>query len=50
MIGYVTLGTNDLKQAESFYNELFEVIGIKQMFKTEKWWHGVKTSTLRYLP
>ncbi len=35
MIGYITLGTNDLKQAEKFYDNLFSVIGIKQLFKTD---------------
>ena len=27
MIGYVTLGTNDLEKAAAFYDELFKVIG-----------------------
>ncbi len=27
MIGYVTLGTNDLSKAAAFYDELFKVIG-----------------------
>lgn len=36
MIGYITLGTNDLKKSEHFYDKLFAIIGIKQLFKTEK--------------
>lgn len=31
MIGYTTLGTNDLPRAAAFYDALFEVIGIKRM-------------------
>lgn len=27
MIGYVTLGTNDLPRAAKFYDELFAIIG-----------------------
>lgn len=27
MIGYVTIGTNDLEKAGKFYDELFEIIG-----------------------
>lgn len=32
MIGYTTLGTNDLERAEHFYNALFETIGASQMW------------------
>ena len=35
MIGYVTLGTSDLKRAEKFYDELFVGSGSKQLFKTD---------------
>ena len=28
MIGYITLGTNDIERAGKFYDELFEVIGV----------------------
>jgi len=31
MIGYTTLGTNDLPRAAAFYDELFGVIGIKRI-------------------
>jgi predicted lactoylglutathione lyase len=30
MIGYTTLGTNDLPRAAAFYDELFAVIGVKR--------------------
>lgn len=36
MIGYITLGTNDLEISEHFYDKLFAIIGIKQLFKTER--------------
>lgn len=31
MIGYTTLGTNDLPRAAAFYDELFGLIGIKRI-------------------
>ncbi|MBV8500696.1 MAG: VOC family protein [Paucibacter sp.] len=31
MIGYTTLGTNDLPRAAAFYDELFAVIGVKRI-------------------
>ena len=31
MIGYTTLGTNDLPRAAAFYDELFAVIGIQRI-------------------
>lgn len=31
MIGYVTVGTNDLAKAGKFYDELFEIIGAKRL-------------------
>ena len=31
MIGYTTIGTNDLPRAAAFYDELFAVIGVKRM-------------------
>jgi len=33
MIGYVTLGTNDLPRAKAFYDALLGEIGIKQMME-----------------
>jgi catechol 2,3-dioxygenase-like lactoylglutathione lyase family enzyme len=31
MIGYTTIGTNDLPRAEGFYDALFEVVGLKRL-------------------
>lgn len=36
MIGYVTLGTNDLDRAVAFYDELFATIGAGRFFETEQ--------------
>ena len=33
MIGYVTLGTNDLNRAAAFYDELFAVLGAKRFME-----------------
>lgn len=33
MIGYVTLGTNDLERARGFYDALFETIGGKRLME-----------------
>ena len=33
MIGYVTLGTDDLKRAHAFFDGLFEVIGGKRLME-----------------
>jgi predicted lactoylglutathione lyase len=33
MIGYVTIGTNDLERAIQFYDELFATIGIRRLWK-----------------
>ncbi len=35
MIGYVTLGTNDLKRAVAFYDELLAVIGAGRFMEIE---------------
>jgi catechol 2,3-dioxygenase-like lactoylglutathione lyase family enzyme len=35
MIGYVTLGTNDLKRAVAFYDTLLAEIGAKRMMESE---------------
>jgi catechol 2,3-dioxygenase-like lactoylglutathione lyase family enzyme len=35
MIGYVTLGTNDLPRAAAFYDELLSVIGAKRLMEFE---------------
>ena len=36
MIGYVTLGTNDLARAAAFYDALLGEIGAKRMMESEK--------------
>jgi predicted lactoylglutathione lyase len=36
MIGYVTLGTNDLPRASAFYDALLGEIGAKRMMETEQ--------------
>lgn len=35
MIGYVTLGTNDLARGAAFYDELLKPLGAKRMMDTE---------------
>jgi predicted lactoylglutathione lyase len=35
MIGYVTLGTNDLQRAAKFYDAICGELGVKRMFDTE---------------
>jgi len=36
MIGYITLGTNDLVEAGSFYDELLAVIGARRVMTDER--------------
>ncbi len=36
MIGYVTIGTNDLDKATAFYDALLAEVGAKQIFSTER--------------
>jgi predicted lactoylglutathione lyase len=36
MIGYVTLGTNDLDRAVAFYDELLGVLGAKRFMESER--------------
>jgi predicted lactoylglutathione lyase len=36
MIGYVTLGTNDMARAARFYDDLLGVVGAKRALETEK--------------
>lgn len=33
MIGYTTVGTNDLEAAKKFYDELFAVLGAKRLLE-----------------
>ena len=37
MIGYVTLGTNDMARAASFYDDLLGVVGAKRTAETERY-------------
>jgi catechol 2,3-dioxygenase-like lactoylglutathione lyase family enzyme len=37
VIGYVTLGTNDMTRAASFYDDLLAVVGAKRTAETEKY-------------
>jgi len=36
MIGYVTLGTNNLERATAFYDELFSLIGAGRFMETDR--------------
>ena len=36
MIGYITLGTNDLKKAGAFYDELLAELGGRRMMEDER--------------
>jgi predicted lactoylglutathione lyase len=36
MIGYVTLGTNDIKRAASFYDQLLAQMGAKRFMESER--------------
>ena len=36
MIGYVTLGTNDLPRAASFYDQVLGALGAKRFMETDK--------------
>jgi predicted lactoylglutathione lyase len=49
MIGYVTLGTNDMPRAAGFYDELLAQIGAKRFMETDKfimWSASPKTPAL----
>jgi len=36
MIGYITLGTNDIDKAAAFYDALFDVVGEKRIWDSER--------------
>lgn len=38
MIGYITLGTNDLEKAGAFYDELLAELGAKRAMTDERMW------------
>jgi catechol 2,3-dioxygenase-like lactoylglutathione lyase family enzyme len=44
MIGYVTLGTNDLPRATAFYDALLAEIGVKRLMAFGERGHGWATS------
>jgi catechol 2,3-dioxygenase-like lactoylglutathione lyase family enzyme len=49
MIGYLTLGTNDLARAARFYDEVLALLGAKRGMETERyvgWAAGPKTPML----
>lgn len=49
MIGYVTLGTNDLQRAGAFYDELLAQIGAQRVLEGERfimWGAGVNSPAL----
>ena len=47
MIGYVTLGTNDLARATAFYDQLFAAMGAKRVWEDER---GVAWGTSMQAP
>ena len=47
MIGYVTLGTNDLVRATAFYDQLFAAMGGKRVWESER---GVAWGTSMQAP
>ena len=47
MIGYVTLGTNDLPRAAAFYDALFAEIGAKRLWDTDR---GIGWGTAMNMP
>ena len=47
MIGYVTLGTNDLVRATAFYDQLFAAMGGKRVWECER---GVAWGTSMQAP
>ena len=40
MIGYVTVGTNDLEKARGFYDALFETVGAKRLMQLDEGFTG----------
>ena len=52
MIGYTTLGTNDLPRAAAFYDALFAELGAKRIFEFERgisWGTGMSSPSLGVL-
>ncbi|MCG8317708.1 MAG: VOC family protein [Pseudomonadales bacterium] len=53
MIGYVTLGTNDMNKAAEFYDEIFKEVGAKRIFDTDgfiAWGKSPTSPMLSILP
>ncbi|MFT7685618.1 MAG: putative lactoylglutathione lyase [Candidatus Azotimanducaceae bacterium] len=48
MIGYITLGTNDLEKSGAFYDELLAVVGAKRVMTDERMlgWRAKSGSTM----
>jgi catechol 2,3-dioxygenase-like lactoylglutathione lyase family enzyme len=49
MIGYVTIGTNDLARATSFYDAVLKEVGAKRLYSTDRfaaWGAGKDQPTL----
>lgn len=48
MIGYVTLGTNDMAKAAAFYDDVLGIIGAKRIWDTDRFinWGNAKGSPL----
>lgn len=51
MIGYLTLGTNDLARATRFYDELLALLGAKRAMETERYvgWSSGPQATMLLL-
>jgi len=49
MIGYVTLGTNDLARATAFYDQIFAAMGGKRVWESERgvaWGTGMQAPSV----
>jgi catechol 2,3-dioxygenase-like lactoylglutathione lyase family enzyme len=51
MIGYVTLGTNDMGRAARYYDDLLSVVGAKRVLETEKFiaWGNDPTTPMLFV-
>ena len=49
MIGYVTVGTNDLERSKQFYDNLFEELGARSFFANERIFFGRSRMVLHHL-
>ena len=46
MFSFITIGTNDLKNSKIFYNELLQLINIKNVIETDRYIGYAKNSSL----